>query len=240
MSLRLKLVKSIKKLIRPNHYSNDAYVRYLRRGGAKIGDNTYFYGPEKHPVDESSLPWIEIGDGCRITSGVIILAHDYSYATLRKLYHCMIPKIGFTKIGNNVFIGMNAIVTMGSLIGDNVIIGAGSIVSGIIPSNVVVAGNPAKIICTMEEYHSKLEKKFVEYAKVHYEGLAKYLNRPITEYDMGWYNALWKNEDIREKLANCKVDGDIYEEVVNDVCAYPPKYRDFNEFVSEIKNKGEI
>lgn len=47
-------------------------------------------------------------------------------------------------IGNNVDIGCNVVIIGEITIGDNVIIGAGSVVTKSIPSNVVVAGNPAK------------------------------------------------------------------------------------------------
>lgn len=49
-------------------------------------------------------------------------------------------------IGDNVWIGMNSIVMRGVTIGDNSIIGAGSIVTKDIPSNVIAAGNPCKVI----------------------------------------------------------------------------------------------
>ena len=49
-------------------------------------------------------------------------------------------------IGNNVNIGSNTCIIGGISIGDNVIIGAGSVVVKDVPSNVVIAGNPARII----------------------------------------------------------------------------------------------
>ena len=49
-------------------------------------------------------------------------------------------------IGNNVWVGGNVTILPGVTIGDNVVVGAGSVVTKNIPSNVVVAGNPAKII----------------------------------------------------------------------------------------------
>lgn len=115
-------------------------------------------------MDDSSLPFVHIGSFCRITSGVHILAHDYSYAVLRRTHHEMIRKTGHTRIGNNVFIGYNSIILMNTTIGDNVIIGAGSVVSGVIPSNSVVAGNPAKIIMSLDDYYNKLKSKHLEYA----------------------------------------------------------------------------
>lgn len=49
-------------------------------------------------------------------------------------------------IGNNVSVYAGAIIIGGIRIGDNVIVGAGSVVTKDVPDNVVVAGNPAKII----------------------------------------------------------------------------------------------
>ena len=50
------------------------------------------------------------------------------------------------RIGDNVWIGMGAIVLKGVTIGENSVIGAGAVVSHDVPANVVVAGNPAKIV----------------------------------------------------------------------------------------------
>ena len=47
----------------------------------------------------------------------------------------------------------------GITIGNNVVIGAGSIVNRDIPDNVVVAGTPAKVIKTLEEYKKKCIEK---------------------------------------------------------------------------------
>ena len=49
-------------------------------------------------------------------------------------------------IGNNVSLGANVNILGDVHIGDNVIIGAGSVVVKDVPSNCIVAGNPAKII----------------------------------------------------------------------------------------------
>lgn len=49
-------------------------------------------------------------------------------------------------IGNDVWIGGNTVINPGITIGDNVVIGSGSVVTKDIPSGVVVAGNPCKII----------------------------------------------------------------------------------------------
>ena len=50
------------------------------------------------------------------------------------------------KIGNNVWIGANAVILPGVTIGDNAVIGTGSIVTKDIPVNVIAAGNPYRIL----------------------------------------------------------------------------------------------
>lgn len=49
-------------------------------------------------------------------------------------------------IGNNCWIGQNAVILKGATIGDNCIIGANSVVIGKVENNSVVAGNPARLI----------------------------------------------------------------------------------------------
>ncbi len=57
-------------------------------------------------------------------------------------------------IGNRVWIGAGARILPGVHIGDNTTIGAGSVVTGDIPANVVAAGNPCKVIRTLENESS--------------------------------------------------------------------------------------
>ena len=50
------------------------------------------------------------------------------------------------KIGNNVWIGMGAVILKGVTIGDNSVVAAGAIVTKSIPANTIVAGNPAEVV----------------------------------------------------------------------------------------------
>ena len=66
-------------------------------------------------------------------------------------------------IGDNVWIGGNAVIMPGVTIGDNVVIGAGSVVTKDIPANVIAAGNPCRVIREItdddREYYYK-DRKF--------------------------------------------------------------------------------
>lgn len=101
-------------------------------------------------LDPSHCWLIEIGDNVTLAPRVHILCHDAS----TKMFLGK-TKIGRVTIGNNVFIGAESVVLPGVTIGSNVIVGANTTVTHDIPSNTVVAGNPAKQICSLKDYLEK-------------------------------------------------------------------------------------
>ena len=68
-------------------------------------------------------------------------------------------------IGNNVWFGGNVVVNPGVTIGDNVVIGSGSIVTKDIPSGVIAAGNPCRVLREItdadKEYWTKLKDEYL-------------------------------------------------------------------------------
>ena len=86
-------------------------------------------------LDKTNPKGIHIGEESFVSSGAIILSHDF----------CR-NKHADTYIGTRCFIGVNTIIMCGIRIGDNCVIGAGTIVTKDVPSNCILAGNPAKII----------------------------------------------------------------------------------------------
>ena len=134
---------------------NEHFVKYLISKGAKIGKNTRFISPKNCVIDPGRIDYIQIGDNCCL-SRVTILAHDYSWYTFLEAFDDVVPDPGGEVIiGNNCFIGYDACILKGTTIGDNVIIGARAVIKGIIPSNTVWGGCPAKQICTLESYSKK-------------------------------------------------------------------------------------
>jgi maltose O-acetyltransferase len=127
-------------------------IESLRRNGMQMGTGCRVL--EGVSFDWSHCCHIKIGDDVTFAPGVRILAHDASMK--RHLGH---TRIGKVEIGNTVFIGANTIVLPNVKIGENSIIAAGSVVTRDIPSNVVAGGNPARIICSLEEFLNKHRKK---------------------------------------------------------------------------------
>jgi acetyltransferase-like isoleucine patch superfamily enzyme len=83
---------------------------------------------------------IHIQENSLIASGVTILSHDHCKRVNNQ------PLLTDTYIGKKCFIAVGATILPGVRIGDEVIVGAGSVVTRDVPSNVIVAGNPARII----------------------------------------------------------------------------------------------
>ena len=128
-------------------------VDHWRDMGVTIGEGCEIFDG----ANCGSEPYlITIGNNVRITEGVQLLNHDGGVWTLRKMGLLEDADIfGKIKIGNNVHIGMNAVICPGVTIGNNCVIGIGSIVTKDVPNNTVVAGVPARKIETIEEYYKK-------------------------------------------------------------------------------------
>ena len=100
---------------------------------------------------------IYIGENIVIAQYTIILTHDASRCYMldnikNKKSEVFIKSV---RIGDNTFIGQRVTILPGVEIGNNCIIGAGSVVTKSVPNGMVYAGNPARKICTIEEYSAK-------------------------------------------------------------------------------------
>ena len=145
-------------------------IEKLRKRGVKIGENCHLYSNE---IDYGHGYLIEIGNNCTITH-TTILTHDAS----TKIFTGY-SKVGKVKIGDNVFIGHGTVILPNVTIGNNVVIGTNTVVRRDVPDDCVVSGNPAKIICTIDEFVQK-----------HKANMEKY---PV-------YNTYWEDKTEEEKL----------------------------------------
>lgn len=88
-------------------------------------------------LDKTFPQGIHIGEESYFASGAIMFSHDFARSLKTHTY-----------LGKRCFVGANAIIMPGIKIGDEVIVGSGAIVTKDVPSNSIVAGNPARIIKT--------------------------------------------------------------------------------------------
>lgn len=143
-----------------NKRSPEIWLNYLRSLGMRIGEGTKLFSKPSGVLIDLTRPWlIDIGKNVQITIGVKILTHGYDWSVIKGKYGEVLGSAGKVTIGDNCFIGMNTVILKGTNIGANSIIGAGSLVTGGgYPANSVIAGNPAKVICSIEQYKEKREK----------------------------------------------------------------------------------
>jgi acetyltransferase-like isoleucine patch superfamily enzyme len=127
-------------------------IGYYRSIGVRIGENCNFVSPSF-----GSEPYlITIGDHVSVAKNVCFINHDGGMWVFREKYPDM-DVIRPITVGNNVLIGLGAIIMPGVTIGDNCVIGAGSVVTRDIPSGSVAAGVPAKVLKTTEQYFESVK-----------------------------------------------------------------------------------
>ena len=127
--------------------------RYARLIGVRMKGAVRIYGSAYSLF--GTEPWIiTLGDNVHITDHVRFITHDG--ATL--IFSKRRPDLEITKpssVGDDVYIGVNAIILPGVTIGSRCVIGAGAVVTRSIPDNSVAAGVPARVIKTADAYFEK-------------------------------------------------------------------------------------
>jgi acetyltransferase-like isoleucine patch superfamily enzyme len=130
---------------------NSTRIKIARKWGVKIGNNCIISNE-----NFGSEPFlISIGNHCEITDGVVFITHDGGTWVFRENKKFLGSKFGPIKIHDNCFIGLNSIILPDVEIGPDSVIGAGSVVTKNVLANAVYAGNPAKYICSLDEYLNK-------------------------------------------------------------------------------------
>ena len=147
-------------------YENEIYVKpTITNPNVTVGDFTYIADSDFERHVTHHYPWILdrliIGKFCQIAAGVEFMMnganHQMNAVTTFPFYTLEgwdmeppaiedLPIKGDTVIGNDVWIGQNALILPGVHIGDGAIIGANSVVSKDVPPYTVAAGNPARFI----------------------------------------------------------------------------------------------
>ena len=149
----MKLVKKIQSFLKAwLGCDKGPTVEDMKKMGMKVGEKVLY--DVSCNFDYSHCWLISIGNNVTFGPKTYVLAHDAS--TKRYLGY---TKIGKVTIDDGTFIGACSIVMPGVQIGKNCIIGAYSVVTSDVPDNSVYAGNPAKFMCTTQEYIEKQKKQ---------------------------------------------------------------------------------
>lgn len=231
----MSIKRILKKLILGYKESSEEYIKFLRKKGAKIGENCYIFCPKDTNIDTSNAYLLEIGNDVKITGPTTILMHDYSTCVINRLEKRIYGKQRKVKIGNNIFLGWGCTILCGTEIGDNTIIGAGAVISGKLEGNAVYAGNPAKKICTIEEYREKiLEKQLEDAKKIYTEYKRRFGIIPPIEIFHEYFYLFTKNDENLIELFEAKVREEKIE-FKNE----KPLFENYEEFCKYCENKGE-
>lgn len=143
--------------------------KYARHLGVKIGKHCFISTREW-----SNEPYlITIGDNVQLTRCVSV--HTHGGGNCLRKEHPDFDIFGKVVIEDWAYIGAYSQIMPGVTIGEGALVAAGSIVTKSVAPRTVVAGNPARYICTTEEFYEKNKQFNVATKKTSYEEKKKLL-----------------------------------------------------------------
>lgn len=177
------MVSSIKKIVKRlllKVYDPQTELDRYILGGVKLGERVKLV---TCPNFGSEPYLISIGNDTTVSFNVVFVTHDASTRVIRNLPDGNPETViyGKIEIGRNCFIGCRTTILPNVKIGDNSIIGACSLVNRDIPANSIAAGNPCKVICSLDEYRKKHEKDFLYMVSLPPDQKREYLEKHFSE-----------------------------------------------------------
>ena len=235
----LSSIKTIvKKLIYGYACDSDSYIAFLKKKGAKIGEDVNIFHIRNTHIDEVNPHLLTIGNHVNIV-GSCILTHDYSWSVIKTKTGKILGNQQEVKIGNNIFIGYGSIILGGSEIGDNVIIGAHSVVSGKVESDSVYAGVPDRKICSLSDFIVKRDRKQLDEAVnvVKKYNSAFHAIPPIEVLHEYFYLFMDSSDEklqvFRNKLELCG----NYDESISYLKENKPQFNGYDDFIAFCKKE---
>lgn len=150
------ILKNKGKIILGNNVNLNSYpdgdlyktglITYLPDSKIIIGNNCNLNGTMIH----SNIS-VKIGNHCMFGPGTKIIDNDSHRISIDISERRKPPVRKPIEIGDNVWVGMNSLILKGVKINDNSVVAAYSVVTKDVPKNVLIAGNPAKIIKHLNE-----------------------------------------------------------------------------------------
>ena len=128
------LLKRTSKIYFDSNIVSDGHMTII------VGDNSYLHLGNHTYFNEdcmiSCMKSVSIGDNCKFGPGVKIFDNNHVFNSKHGVLSDIKGKD--IKIGNNCWIGANAVILSGTEIGDNCVIGAGCVVKGKVESSTIV------------------------------------------------------------------------------------------------------
>lgn len=228
----------IQKMIFREKSSSESFIRYLNSKGCTISEKAWFVAPKKVTVDITRPYLIEIGPWVTITENVTILTHGFDWSVLKKKYGLICGSSGKVTIRENCFIGVGATILKGVTIGENTIIGANSVVTRSIPANSVAAGNPCRVIMTIDEYFDKRVSAQIDEARELALSFHARFQKLPKEEDLSEYCMLFHtkseliNGEIHRSKAAYGCDGGI------ELASFDPPFTSYDSFLEFVFGGG--
>ena len=137
----------------------ETVIATLRKMGVQIGERCRIYA-----IDFGCEPYlIRLGNHVLISNDVTFINHGLNWP-FRDKYETL-TGFGKIEIKDNCQIGVRVTILPNVTIGPNSIVGACSVVTKDVPPNTVVAGMPARAICTLDEYEEKCKEGHIDIPK---------------------------------------------------------------------------
>jgi len=145
----IKRIFRLFSLFRNRLYTAEKYARHI---GVNIGKNCLI-----DTRNWSSEPYlVTIGNNCQITHCVSIYTHGGGQAI--RAIDSNFDVFGKVVIEDWAYIGAYSQIMPGVTIGEGALVAAGSVVTKSVAPHTVVGGNPARYICTTEEFYERNKK----------------------------------------------------------------------------------
>ncbi len=131
-------------------------VKFAQKIGVNMKGKVTIYG-SSYKMFSAEPYLVTLGDNVFISLDAKFICHDGSVLPFRN----DIPDLDITKrinVGDNVFIGLGALILPGVRIGNNCVIGAYAVVTKDVQDGMIVGGNPAKVIKKTSEYLEKAQQ----------------------------------------------------------------------------------
>ena len=169
------------------HPDHDTRIKYLRKRGVSVGEHVFL---EQGAWIEITTPQsVVLEDYTAVTHGVIILAHD---ATPNRVVDLPM-RIKETRLKYGSGVGMNSIVMPGVTFGEYAHAMPGSVVTKDVPDGMIVAGNPAEVMLSVEDIDRGWQEDMKRNPARFFDHPDNPWRPPSTPYD---HLITWREENV--------------------------------------------